>query len=234
MRALFLGLVCLTACATPAAPAPTPVPIAPVVPDVEPAPVDPAARIAAAEQVLVEGAVRTRFRIDAGGSFEAHFVGVLVMEDPRIRIEATGVFGDKPVEVSFLADGTTMKGRGGAQAFELSQPPALREALGVGMMRMGLLHTLAMLVAGRPPDVPEGDVREWLVLTPQPGAPTVAVADPHHADLPPDPITFRTAVAGDESITATVWLEEDVLRERQQETRFEDGTMTVIESFESL
>ncbi len=234
MRALFLGLVVLTACATPPAPAPTPAPIQPAVPDAEPAPVDPAMRIAAAEDVLVGGQVRTRFRVDAGGAFEAHFVGVLVMEEPRVRIEATGVFGDKPVEVSFEADGSTMKGTGGAQAFELSQPPALREALGVGIMRMGLLHTLAMLVAGRPPDVPEGDVREWLVLTPQPGAPTVAVAEPHHADLPPDPITFRTAVAGDDSVLATVWLEEAILRERQQETRFDDGVMTVIESFESL
>ena len=234
MRALLLALAGLAACATHSTPAPVPAPAPSVLPDPEPEPVDPTARIVAAEDLLIEAPQRARFIIDSRGAFESHFVGALVMEGARIQITASGRFGDKPVEVALDADGTRMRGTGGAQAFDLPQPEGLREALAVGIMRMGLLHTLAMLVAGRPPDVPEGDVRAWLTLTPDPQAPTVAVMEPHHQDLPPDPITFRGAVAGNESITATVWIEEGVLLERQQETRFEGGTMEVREAFEPL
>jgi hypothetical protein len=172
--------------------------------------------------------------VESAGAVASSFAGVLVMDGDRIELSATGHFAETPVKVSLRTDGARMKGEGGARSFDLPQPPELRTVLGVSILRMGLLHTLAMLVAGQPPDVPDGDVREWLVLTPQPGAPTVAVMDPHHSELPADPITFRTAVAGDDSISATVWIEDDVLLERQQETRFDDGTMRVLEAFEPM
>ena len=197
-------------------------------------PTDPAAVLTGAEQHLQEASVRWRFTVTSGGALASKFVGVLVMDGDRVTITASGRFGDQPVEVSLDADGTRMKGRGGARAFDLPQPEALREALAVGIVRMGILHTLAMLVAGQPPEVPEGGVQAWLVTTPTPGEPTVAVMDPFHDALPPDPITFRTAVGGDDSVRATVWVEEGALRERQQETRFPEGTMTVQEAFEPL
>lgn len=234
MRASLLGLVALLACAPTPKTTTAPAPVSLVLPDPEPEPADPSARIEAVERLLAEAPIRVRFRVAAAGALEAHFIGVLVMDGHRIQISASGSFGGKPVEVGLVADGTRMRGAGGAQDFDLPQPPNLREVLGVSIVRMGLLHTLAMLVAGRPPDVPDDDVREWLVLTPEPGTPTVAVMEPHHANLPPDPITFRTTVAGEDSITATVWIEDDALLERQQRTRFETGTMDVLEAFEPL
>lgn len=227
----------LASCASAApAPAVTPAADAPVAAETaepEPAP-DDATRVSAAEGRLVSQPVRTRFRVESAGAVASSFAGVLVMDGDRIELSATGHFAETPVKVSLRTDGARMKGEGGARSFDLPQPPELRTVLGVSILRMGLLHTLAMLVAGQPPDVPDGDVREWLVLTPQPGAPTVAVMDPHHSELPADPITFRTAVAGDDSISATVWIEDDVLLERQQETRFDEGTMRVLEAFEPM
>ena len=239
MRWVCLALIGLASCAsTPPAPEAAPPAAAPVAEaptESKPEPArDEATRVAAAEAWLVSQSVRTRFRVESAGAVASSFAGVLTMEGDRIELSATGHFAQRPVKVSLKTDGVRMKGEGGSRSFDLPQPPGLRTVLGVSILRMGLLHTLAMLVAGEPPDVPEAEVREWLVLTPQPGAPTVAVMDPHHAELPADPITFRTAVAGDDSISATVWIEDDVLLERQQETRFDEGTMQVLEAFEPL
>ncbi len=235
MRWVCLALLGLASCAsaapTPPAVAPPAAADDPPAPEAEP---DPESRVAAAESRLSSKPVRTRFRVESSGAVASSFAGVLTMEGDRIELAATGHFAQTPVKVSLKTDGARMKGEGGARSFDLPQPPELREVLGVSIVRMGLLHTLAMLVAGEPPDVPGGDVRAWLVLTPQPGAPTVAVMDPHHAELPADPITFRTAVAGDDSIFATIWIDDDVLLERQQETRFDEGTMKVLEAFEPM
>lgn len=195
---------------------------------------DPLERLAAAERALIEDAFRARVTVHSAGAVDSTFVGALVMEGDRIALTASGSFAGTPVELSFEADGVRMRGKGGARDFDLPQPPELRDVLGVSIVRMGILHTLALLSVGQPPDVPGGDVRDSLVLTPQPGAPTVAVMEPFHAELPGDPVTFRTSVAGEDSITATVWIEDGVLLERQQETRFGEDTMTVLEAFEPM
>lgn len=159
---------------------------------------DPTERLLAAERTLIDAAVRARVTVHSAGVLDATFVGALVMEGDRIALTASGSFAGTPVELSFEADGERMRGKGGARDFDLPQPPELREVLAVSIVRMGLLHTLAMLSAGQPPDVPDGNVRACLVVTPQPGAPTVAVMEPFHPELPGDPVTFRTAVAGDD------------------------------------
>ncbi len=175
-----------------------------------------------------------RVTVLSNGVVDSAFAGALVMEGDRIALTASGSFAGTPVELSFDADGERMRGKGGARGFDLPQPPKLRTVLAVSIVRMGILHTLALLSSGQPPDVPDTDVRAWSVVTPLPGAPTVAVMDPFHAELPSDPVTFQTAVAGEDSITATVWVEGDVLLERQQETRFGEETMTELEAFEAI
>lgn len=236
VRLVSIVLVGLAGCAPSSAKAPSRSPLRPetAATSSEPAPTDPTQRLTATEQALIDAAFRARVTVHSAGAVDSTFVGALVMEGDRIALTASGSFAGTPVELSFEADGERMRGKGGAREFDLPQPPELREVLGVSIVRMGILHTLAMLSAGQPPDVPEGDVRDWLVVTPQPGAPTVAVMEPFHATLPTDPVTFRTAVAGDDSVTATVWMEGDVLLERQQETRFGEETMTVLEAFEPM
>lgn len=236
MRLVSLVLVGLAGCAPSSANAPASTQpsseTAAVAP--ETAPRDPTQRLAAAERALTDEPFRARLTVHSAGAVDSTFIGALVMDGDRVALTASGSFAGTPVELSFQADGERMRGKGGARDFDLPQPPGLRDVLGVSIVRMGLLHTLAMLSVGQPPDVPQGDVRAWLVVTPQPGAPTVAVMEPFHAALPTDPVTFRTAVAGDDSLTATVWIEGDVLLERQQETRFGEETMTVLEAFEPM
>lgn len=229
-------LVGLAGCASSPTAAPTTSPpgpsSAPATQDA--ASTDPTERLTAVERSLIDDDVRARITVHSAGAVESTFVGALVMEGNRVALTASGSFAGTPVELSFEADGERMRGKGGARDFDLPQPPELRDVLGVSIVRMGLLHTLAMLSAGQPPDVPDSDVRDWLVVTPQPGAPTVAVMEPFHPELPSDPLTFRTAVAGEDSVVATVWMKEGVLLERQQETRFGEETMQVLEAFEPM
>lgn len=236
MRAVCWLMVGLAGCASPPAGAPpSPQPGAVTAPaGLAPQPSDPAERLLAAERTLVHSAFRARVTVHSTGAVDSTFVGALVMEGDRIALTASGTFAGTPVELSFEADGERMRGKGGARDFDLPQPPELRDVLGVSIVRMGILHTLAMLSVGQPPDVPDGDVRDWLVLAPQPGAPTVAVMEPFHRELPSDPVTFRTVVAGDDSVTATVWIEDGVLLERQQETRFGGETLMVLEAYEPI
>ncbi|MGH1345573.1 MAG: hypothetical protein ACRBN8_28675 [Nannocystales bacterium] len=236
MRRVSCLVVCLAGCASSPVPAPsTPEPSSEAVtPGPEARSADPTERLLKTEEALGERDIRVRMTVHSDGAVDSTFVGALVMQGDRVALTASGSFAGTPVELSFEADGERMRGKGGAREFDLPQPPGLRDVLAVSLVRMGILHTLAMLSAGQPPDVPEGDVRDWLVVTPQPGAPTVAVMEPFHPDLPTDPVTFRTAVAGEESVTATVWIEDSILVERQQETRFGEETMRVLEAFEPM
>ncbi len=232
----LVALACLCGCAGKLAPEPVS-PVQPAPPVVARAPTpkpDADARLAESERSLTEDALRMRFTVRSRGAVSSSFIGTLVLDGERVKLEASGSFSETPVQLQFTADGTRMRGSGGARDFDLPQPAGFREAFAVTVVRMGLLHSLAMLVSGRPPEHPQGDVREWLVLTVEPGAATVAAMDPIQRPLPSDPVTFRTAVAGEDSLTATVWLDGGRLMERQQETRFPEGTMTVIESFEPL
>lgn len=229
----------LMACAGPVA-VTDPAPTAPAwdAPDprqpesVAPTPDDGAARLEALERRLATDAVRLRFDVTSAGILETRMVGLLEMEGDRVRWEARGTFAAQAVELFFDADGTQMRGRGGARAFELSQPAQLREAIAVGIVRMGILHSLAMLASGAPPDHAEGGVREWLSLKVLDGAPTVAVMEPVHDALPADPLTFDVRVGGEPSVHATLWVEDGLPRERQQQTRFPEGEMTVREAFD--
>lgn len=216
----------------PAAPEPQPIEVTPTV--ATPPLADPRTRLEAVEGGLLGTPTRMRFEVRSSGAFASSFVGTLQMEGKRVELRASGVFGETPVELSLIADGERMVGKGGARDFDLPQAEHLREALAVSIVRMGILHTLARLVGGVPPDRADGGVREWLALEVAEGEPTVAVMDPKHAQLPSDPITFRTRVDGRDSLTATLWIDDELLVERQQTTVFGNGEMKVLESFDPL
>ncbi len=239
MRSALFG-VCglLLGCASSTAPGTPPAPVGAEASEPTAAaaaePVDPVARLDALEASLLAQTVRLRFAVRSTGVVEAQFIGALAMDGQAVELRAAGSFAGTPVELAFEANGTRMTGTGGARDFDLPQPEGLRDAIAVGLVRMGLLHTLAVLSAGMPPDHADGDVRTWLKRTVQPGVPTVAVMEPAHDTLPTDPITFVTAVEGEDALTATLWFEDGMPVERQQQTRFPDGTMDVQESFDPL
>ncbi len=98
--------------------------------------------------------------------------------------------------------------------------PATGDAVTVGLMRMGLLHNAAMLVAGQIPDHADGTVRDW-------------VQTKEHRFIEVDGeqvVQFELVVAGGVPSTADLSFDAAGLpRVRHQTVDFAEGTMHVTE-----
>jgi hypothetical protein len=164
------------------------------------------------------------FHVTAEGAFTADLAGRLVIRgDDVLTLEATGHFGGRPVELAVEAAEGRMVGGNGAETFDTTTPPALREAVVVGITRMGVLHNLARLVAGAPPDHADGGVREWVVTH------SFAWAEGQEAERG---VNFALTVAGEPSGEATLWLDaQGAPALREQVVRFPGGEMRVTERY---
>lgn len=128
-------------------------------------PLDISAELAAIEKNLLDLDFAMRFDIASEGAVASRFVGELRVVEETITLRASGTFDGKPVELSLSSDGERLRGGGGAAEISIPRPPELERAVVIGLARMGLLHNLAMLVSGRPPDHADGGVDTWLVAT---------------------------------------------------------------------
>ena len=97
----------------------------------------------------------------------------------------------------------------------------------IGLTRQGLLHNLAMLTAGRPPDHADGGVAEWVeVVEPQLGPPEV------FGEGQARPLEFAITVSDQPVGHATLWLDDRGLPiERRQVVNFPEGQMRVTERY---
>jgi len=121
----------------------------------------------ALEEVLSASGTTARipFDITAEGAVSASLVGTLILgSEGEARLEAAGDFGGQQVDVVLISDGDMMFWTGGPEG--IPTPPDLRNALAIGFTRMGVLHNLARLTGGAPPDHAEGGVTEWVVVSP--------------------------------------------------------------------
>jgi hypothetical protein len=234
-RRLVVVAVVATGCApAAAAPASTPPPAAVDAAPTEPTPQDDAEQtLATIESALVEGEHRGTFRIVAEGVVTASVRGELVLGSDAVQIRATGTMAGAPLEVELLADGRRMRGTAGERSFDLPQADALRDALAVGLIRMGILHNVAVLNGARPPDHAEGGVRDWVQIEAPTRARTVTELEPTRDDLPSPPISMEIVVDGQPAGRATVWIDPDTNLpvERHQVVRFPEGEMRVRETY---
>lgn len=192
-----------------------------------------AADLAALEARLLEASsVRVMYHITSSGALEADLEGELGLQDERqMKLEGAGSFGGSPLEVRLVSDGKDLKGGTQPRPFDISTPPALREAMVIGFTRMGLLHNLARLTAGGPPDHAAGGVREWVVVR------EVQKGEPEKiGDARAVPLTFELVVDGVPSASATLWVDEDtgLPVQRTQTVRFGSDTMEVLERYGSF
>jgi hypothetical protein len=216
-------------CREPAAPQPSPTAEPEPIATAEPTPPqDPAEQFADLETRLLSAkTLRVTFDITAEGSNTANLRGVLELAaDGKARIDARGTFAGEPGEVHFTSDGRTMKGERGGKRFELPTGKALQESIVLGMTRMGLLHNLAVLWGGRPPDLADGGIREWVMAI-------------DHADASNDErgnaLGFRISVQG--TPMGETMLELDGAgwpTQRSQTVHFPNGDMTVVERYEAF
>jgi hypothetical protein len=200
------------------APAPTP--------EQTPAPLDPAAEFRALEERLLSaGALRFDFHVTAEGVIAADLRGGLeITPGERIRLSASGDFGGQAVELSFRSDAGEMEFGNAADPKTAPAPAHLKEALLIGLTRMGILHNLARLTGARPPDHAEGGVREWV----QVGA--------HARDAAgPAGMSFDITVAGERAGAAVLEVDSDGRPvRRRQSVQFPSGEMRVVEEYSAL
>ena len=194
--------------------------------------VDVSKELVEIESRLLEApSIRLRYDIRAEGALEAHLRGQLVLRKDSLELDGSGPFGGSSLEVSLVSDGKNMQGGTRARPFDISTPPALREAMVVGLIRMGLLHNLARLTAGSPPDHANGGVDEWVVVS------EVQRGEPEDVGgVRAVPLSFEITVSGIPSASATLWLAKDTglpIR-RIQTVRFGSDTMDVVERYEAF
>jgi len=169
------------------------------------------------------------FRVEAGGAIEAAVTGDLFLgAEGEARLQAEGSFAGGPLDVLLVSDGTSMRWTG--QETPVPSPPGLRDALVVGLTRMGILHNLARLTAGAPPDHMDGGVREWVRVESD-----TAGAAPQAMEAGPS-LTRAIVVAGTPSGSFRLVFGPDGIapRVRRQGVDFPQGRMEVVERYPTL
>lgn len=139
------------------------------------------------------------------------------------ELVARGSFAGQPQDLRLWTEGDLLHGGPvDAPSFARSRPLALDPALIIGFTRMGVLHNIAMLVGGAPPDHADGGVEDW-----------VQTVEHHHVQrADASGIAFALRVDGQPSGEATVWLDDEGLPiEREQVVDFPEGQMRVRETY---
>lgn len=181
------------------------------------------------EQRLLNARVlRLRYHFRAEGAVGAALEGELVLNAAsEAELTAAGTFADKPVELRLTAADGQMQGIAPQHTFDEPTPEHLRTALLLGLTRMGILHNLARLAGGRPPDHAGGGVEEWV----QP----VDIAWMEPSATGGNGLRFGTEVAERRAAEVDLWLDgEGLPLRRLQVVTFPGGTMTVVEEYEVM
>jgi hypothetical protein len=167
--------------------------------------------------LLAAPAWRAHVTITASGALTAHLdATVLAAAGGRVHVTAEGELMGAPGKVNWTSDGTRTSA--GAPT-----PPAVNEAIVIGLVRMGLLHNLARLATGGLPDHAEGGVGAWVTaVDPQP--------------RPGGEIAYRLAVDGKEAADVVVTVDPTgphgpVLTHRRITVHFDQGDMVVDETY---
>ena len=234
--AVVMGLACSR---PPTSVEPNPEPLAPSSPAEESEPAETPNDTGALEAIETEPRSREftlRFDIEADGIVSARLVGELRAQGEGLLLRARGTFDGEPVELALEADGRRLRGSGGSAKLDLPQPDALTESIVIGLTRMGLMHNLAVLLGGRPPDHADGGVQQWVraegvedgarIGPPEP----IARAQRETAS----PISFAIIVADTHVGDATLWRDSGTRLpvERHQVVRFPEGELRVRETYE--
>lgn len=160
----------------------------------------------------LSGALRLR----AGNFAQADFAGEFLGETARPWL---------------ISDSSTLRGGSGEHLFVIDTPAALNAGMIQGLLGMGLLHNLAMLSGGAPPERVDGSFGRWLEVR------NVKFGPVQDFDaVAARPLQFDVWVAGQHSAEATLWLDEasGLPLWRDQRTIFEQGDMQVRESYSLL
>jgi hypothetical protein len=176
--------------------------------------------------------VEIAFVIESKGAVVSQFEGKLAWaRDGALSLVATGTFAGQPQQLELRGDAQTLETFVAGQShWKGPRPPALIEAVVIGLTRQGLLHNLAVLTGGLPPDHADGGAAEWLgYVGPQLGPPEVFGSGEAR------PLEYQMTVEGQLVGHATLWLDGQSLPiEKQVVVNFPEGQMQVTERYTSF
>ncbi len=192
-------------------------------------------RLSHAESALLGGRNLTgTFEIDSKGENAAHMTGTLeLFEGNAMHLVAEGNFKSEPVQLevdSRDSAGIVRTTTKGPSVSSHRDPPAdkLREAVGLGISRMGLLHNLALLSLDQPLEKTGGGFSEW--------ARPVGTKDGASETINGEPcrrVDFGIEVEGKNMGEASVCIADatGLPLQRNQTVHFPTGEMTLTETF---
>ncbi|HEX9794889.1 MAG TPA: hypothetical protein VGC54_12985 [Planctomycetota bacterium] len=107
--------------------------------------------------------LQLNFEIRSDEAVQAAFRGTLALAAGNyLRLDAAGSFEGAPMQLGLVSDGTMLRIRANGRTTDVPVPPELNKAVVLGLTRMGLLHNLAVLAGGAPPDHAAGGVGDWV------------------------------------------------------------------------
>jgi hypothetical protein len=191
--------------------------------------------LAALEQrLLAAGAVRFLVEIRNEGLNPADLKGEFdVRQGNRTFVRATGTFRGAPLEVTMKSDPVQLDGKANGAGFTAATPSQLSDSLIVKLVRMGVLHTVAVLSEKRAPDLAGGEVRRTLETRNAHRGGADKMIDGRIAR----PIAFTVVFGGQEVGQATLWLDltSGFPVQREQTVRLGDaGEMKLVERYEKF
>jgi len=191
-----------------------------------PSPTDPASAFYTLEDRLLKAdTVQFDFYVRAEGALEIDLQGMLdIGPADNIRLTATGEFAGRPVDLLLRSEGDEMEYGDKTNRANAARPAHLKEAIIIGLTRMGILHNLARLMEASAPDHAEGGVGEWVTVD----SFAAAADDPHT-------LSFDLTVAGQRSGSATLKIDaEGRPTVRHQTVQFPSGEMRVVEKYSAV
>jgi hypothetical protein len=192
-------------------------------------------RLKASEEILLTAPkLNAKFEIESQGENPAKLNGtVLFFGGNALHVVAEGHFKSDAVQLTLDSrdpNGINRTLTRGPSANSHRDPPAskLREAVVLGLVRMGLLHNLATLTMDRPIDKVDGGFADWV----KPLAPSDG-----HSDVIKGVacrrVDFHIDVEGRDMGEASLCIADatGLPVQRKQTVHFPQGDMTVVESF---
>jgi hypothetical protein len=191
-------------------------------------------RLKASEDILLgAGNLSAKFEIESQGENPAKMSGTLhLFGGNSVHLVSEGHFKSDQVQLTLDSrdpSGINRSLTKGPSATSHRDPPAskLREAIVLGLMRMGLLHNLAMLTMDRPIDQADGGFAERV----KPLAPSDGHSDVING-VACRRVDFHIDVEGRDMGEASVCIADatGLPIQRKQTVHFPQGDMTVVES----
>jgi hypothetical protein len=224
MRLTLLPLLLLPALACASSPPPAPAP--------SPSSAAAGPFGALEKRLLAAKTLRVHARVVSGGRIESSFEGTFVAGGgERVRMDFQGSLGARPSDVRVVCDGVKMHGGSREHAFDFDAPPALREGIVVGFARMGLLHDVARLSEGAPPDYVDGSAAARLRVDVAARAPGEIIRG-----APTERWTYMLDVDGGHRADGDLWTDAKTgLPVRRRLTvHFPEGDMQVGEEYDQV